>query len=130
MAKYNIYAVAHGLDPKTKEPVSGLKFHSWDECKPYITGVEGAKFKGFLTEAEADVWLAKTAEVQTDKEDPIKKEAVKETGTGLLPDFVKTCEELGVVPESVALALQMQFVSQQKLLKTMKTTTESGLPFI
>lgn len=150
MAKYNIYAVAYGLDPQTKEPVSGLKFHSWNECKLYVVGVENAKFKGFLTEGEADVWLAKTAEVQTEKE-PIKKtgsgsyemdadnikkvtkaleENYNSSCTSLLPDFAKTCEELGVNPVSVALALQMQFVSQQKLLKTMKITAEPDLPFV
>ncbi len=67
MAKYNIYAVAIGLDPKTKQPVSNLKFHTWDECKPYVVGVEGAKYKGFLTEAEADSWLAKTIAIPFEK---------------------------------------------------------------
>lgn len=151
MAKYNIYAIAYGLDPQTKEPVSGLKFHTWNECKPYVVGVENARFKGFLTEGEADVWLAKTAEVQTDKEpitktgsgsyemdaDNIKKvtkaleENYNSSCTNLLPDFAKTCEQLGVNPVSVALALQMQFVSQQKLLKTMKMNAiDSDLPFV
>ena len=59
MAKYNIYAVAHGIDPETKALVFNLKFNTWNECKPYVAGVKGAKFKGFLTEDEADAWLNK-----------------------------------------------------------------------
>ena len=54
MAKYNIYAIAYGIDPVLVEPVSNLKFRTWDDCKPYVIGVEGAKYKGFLTEEEAD----------------------------------------------------------------------------
>ena len=62
MAKYNIYAIAYGIDPVLVEPVSNLKFRTWDDCKPYVIGVEGAKYKGFLTEEEADTWLLQKAE--------------------------------------------------------------------
>lgn len=62
MAKYKIYAVGYGVNPETKEPVSNLKFKTWDECKPYVVGVEGAKYKGFLTDTEADAWLKEIIE--------------------------------------------------------------------
>lgn len=57
MAKYNVYAVAYGIDAKNNEPVFNLKLKTWDECKPYVAGVPGAKYKGFLTNSEADAWL-------------------------------------------------------------------------
>lgn len=59
MAKYSIYAVGYGVDPQTKQPVYGLKVPTWKECEQYIKGVEGAKFKGFLTDTEADAWIDK-----------------------------------------------------------------------
>ena len=67
MAKYNVYAVAYGRNPQNNEPVSNLKFYSWSACKPYVVGVEGAKYKGFLTDTEADVWLAQNVSVSDQK---------------------------------------------------------------
>lgn len=87
MAKYNIYAVKYGIDPDTKEPVQGLKCKTWDECKKYINGVTDAKYKGFLTDSEADAWLglATTNEIV----DSAKHKSVDE-------DFVMTCQRLGL----------------------------------
>lgn len=62
MAKYSIYAVGYGIDPKTKQPVYGLKFPTWKECEQYVKGVEGARFKGFLTDMEADAWIDKISD--------------------------------------------------------------------
>lgn len=44
-----IYAVKRGLK-------TGL-FNSWDECKKQVTGVKGARFKGFTDVNEAEKWL-------------------------------------------------------------------------
>ena len=57
MARYSIYAVAYGIDPDTKCIISGVKYHSWAECLRVTKNVEKAKYKGFLTEMEADAWL-------------------------------------------------------------------------
>lgn len=77
MAKYNVYAVAYGINPQSKEPVFNLKFRTWDQCKPYVVGVEGAKYKGFLTDDEADAWLdKKVAEIFGNK-----PEGVEDTNT-------------------------------------------------
>lgn len=158
MAKYNIYAVAHGFDPTTKTAVSGLKFYSWNECKPFVTGVEGARFKGFLTEAEADTWLAKETEVQTEKE-PIKKEyhgsfemdeenakktaktlnkayenapENKKDGYFYIPEFYQVCTEMGILPFAMLTLLQKQFIEQQKNIKKMHEAMgdlKNELPF-
>ena len=108
MSKYNIYAVAHGIDPKTNEPVSNLKFHTWDECKPYVAGVEGAKFKGFLTDEEADEWLKK------------KTEKFEKNVTVLHVDceneYNRMCARLGVSPEEMTKRLQDDFVRQMMFL--------------
>lgn len=146
MAKYNIYAVAYGLDPKTQQPVNNLKFHKWDECKPYVVGVEGAKYKGFLTEAEADTWLAQTAATPFEKNVTTLQPAKHEEVSGKThvaqahhdesffdPEFYKMCTDMGVIPMGMVMMLQKQFVAQQKSIKTMQDSfkaLQSGLPFI
>lgn len=59
MGKYSVYAVAQGSDPVTHENVYDLKFYSWGECSPYVGGARFARYKGFMSEAEADAWLAR-----------------------------------------------------------------------
>jgi ribonuclease HI len=49
MAKKNFYAVARGK-------VRGV-YTTWAECSAQVTGVNGAKFKGFATKAEADQFM-------------------------------------------------------------------------
>lgn len=151
MAKYNIYAVAYGLHPETKAPVNNLKFHTWDECKPYVVGIEGAKYKGFLTDAEADEWLAKTAATPFEKQvktlrptaeqemrgsftmDVENMQKVQETleeqyqrnpkDSFFHPEFYQMCTDMGLVPFGVLMMLQKQFVAEQKHLQVMKQST-------
>lgn len=59
MARYSIYAVAYGVDPYSKKVVRGIKCRTWNECKMLVSGVKDAKYKGFLTDVEADAWLNK-----------------------------------------------------------------------
>lgn len=58
MAKKLIYAIAHGVDPATSQPIEGIKVYSWAECDKYIKGVKNARYKGFMSEEEADAWIA------------------------------------------------------------------------
>lgn len=64
MAKKLIYAVAYGVDPDTSQPVEGIKLYSWAECDRYIRGVKNARYKGFMTEEEADEWIASVLAVK------------------------------------------------------------------
>ena len=68
MGKYNIYAVGYGVDPDTGEIVTNKLCKSWDECQKFIKGVNGAKYKGFLTPTEAKEWL-KQFNVNNDSDD-------------------------------------------------------------
>ena len=108
MAKYNIYAVAHGIDPKSNEPVSDLKLHTWDECKPYVVGVEGAKYKGFLTDEEADEWLKS-------KHDKFEKK-ITTLHIDENNEFNRVCAQLKIKPEDMTKRLQDDFVNQMKFL--------------
>lgn len=132
MAKYNIYAIAVGIDPNTKEPVYNLKFKTWDECKPYVVGVEGAKYKGFLTEDEADAWLnkcygdivikAKENSKDSNPEDKIrnwKEDINKITKSKIHPvdeEFIYTCRKLGVSQINVEHILKKSFIDTVKYL--------------
>lgn len=122
MAKHNIYAVAYGVNPKSKEPVFNLKFKTWEECRPYVVGVEGAKYKGFLTDTEADAWLNKTiAEIldtNTEKKDVSNPISTKLSQNDACYDeeFKKLCINLGVLPADMNLYLQKRFIEEQKFI--------------
>ena len=58
MAKYSVYAVAQGVDPVDGHNVYDMKFYSWGECMPYVKGARFCRYKGFMSDTEADAWLA------------------------------------------------------------------------
>ena len=131
MAKHNIYAVAYGVNPKTKESVFNLKFKTWEECKPYVVGVVGAKYKGFLTETEADAWLEKTIASILDTSSD-EKDTSNPISTSLLQndscydeEFKKLCINLGILPKDMCLHLQKKFVEEQKFI----SSKALGLPW-
>ena len=139
MAKYNIYAVACGVDPKTKQLTFGHKFHTWDECKPYVVGAEGAKYKGFLTEAEADAWLEKTiadmVQINQETEEPKHVPAIEiivpvseqqDEKEHYKNVFINMCLSMDLNPDDVTAYLQKQFVEEQRFLcnKTLGLPTE------
>ena len=130
MAKYNIYAVAFGIDPKTKEQVSNLKFNSWNECKPYITNIPGVKYKGFLTTEEADVWLSNTINAMNNQTECKVNNTNNSNNTHTSSndydvEFSNICKELGMFPKDVLTYLQKQFVQQYQFFKN----NTSEIPF-
>lgn len=142
MAKYNFYAVAYGVNPQSKEPVFNLKFRTWEECKPFVVGIEGAKYKGFLTDEEADAWLdTKVAEILKDgnpEKDPnpeVKqrdwKEDVKKLGLAKLHPvdeaFLVTCQDLGISKMDTEHMLKKMFVDMVQYLRDNNCIKE--LPF-
>lgn len=56
MAK-NFYAVKRGFDKELNKEVSNLTFTDWNEVKPLVIGYDNARYKGFDTLEEAQVWL-------------------------------------------------------------------------
>ena len=119
MAKYNIYAVGYGVNPKTKEPVFGIKCTTWDECQKYIKGVQGAKYKGFLTDSEADAWIQNikdqvTGDIKEEKSD-WKEKADKIYAVD--EEFVVTCQELGLPIHETEHIVKMMFINIVKYLK-------------
>ena len=124
MAKYNIYAVGYGINPKTKEPVFGIKCTTWDECQKYIKGVQGAKYKGFLTDSEADAWIQNikdqvTGDIKEEKSD-WKEKADKIYAAKLHPvdeEFMVTCQELGLPIHETEHIVKMMFINIVKYLK-------------
>lgn len=134
MAKYNIYAIAYGVDPITNTPqptVLNLKFKTWEECKPYILGVKGAKYKGFLTEDEADAWLEKTRASLKNDEDEVKEcvyigsSYQSSNSQDYNESFKNICANLGVHPKDMSLYLQQKFVEEQKFI----ASEALGLPW-
>lgn len=145
MAKYNIYAVAYGVNPiaNTTQPmIMGMKFKTWDECKPCVSGVQGAKYKGFLTESEADAWLEKTINELNEKSNPNsagysnpdtsdwQAKADKIYAAKLHPvdqEFLTTCQDLGLSIHDTEHLIKMMFVNIVKYLKDNECIND--LPF-
>lgn len=117
MAKYNIYAVAIGKDPATGLQVTNLKFKSWSECKPYINNVEGARYKGFLTESEADIWIEKIL-----NKTPAPAVNADANSCVMMDSFVNACTLMNVNPEQMLAFLQKQYTEQVQftLARTIK----------
>lgn len=119
MAKYNIYAVACGIDPETKQLTFALKFHTWEECKPYVVGVKEAKYKGFLTEAEADAWLEKTVAglIEVNNiEEPEYVPAIEIVAAHGMDEFEVLCTNLHLESDTVVKFLKKQFVQQYQFI--------------
>lgn len=116
MAKYNIYAVAYGIDPKTQKPVSGLKLKTWDECKSYITGVTDARYKGFLTDSEADEWLKSKVKTTNNKyiDDVPEKSDKYDEKYDIHFEFGELCKKLNLSSSDVVVQLKKQFIDFHK----------------
>ena len=143
MGKSKIYAVAYGIDPNTNTTelqVINRKFYTWNECKRYVDGVPKARYKGFLTEQEADAWLKKVLESEpfedkkSDTSESIK--AVNEYNTEcytsyLDPTFKAICMQLGILPVDMLLHLQNQFVRTMQYIQPIidKHQDKEELPF-
>lgn len=52
------YAVRHGRDPVSGEPVRNRILTNWEETAALVHGAPGARYAGFATESEAREWLA------------------------------------------------------------------------
>lgn len=143
MAKYSIYAVAIGRDPDTKELVYNKKFKTWPEAQPYVKGVEGARYKGFLTDTEADAWMATVHEKEAakghvenpDPISPIQKYVEQQSQQVVTPpkmlevrpeqlndavtiqgEFIAACTMMNLPAHQVMLHLQKQFTETVKLI--------------
>lgn len=114
MAKYNIYAVAIGVDPITKEVVHNRMFNNWNDCKPYVVGIEGAKYKGFLTPEEATTWMNKINGNVPSNETAMMKSLNDSVYTD---EFKSVCAELGVFPKEMSVWLQKKFVDEHRFIK-------------
>lgn len=131
MAKCKIYAIAYGVDPNTAEIVLNLKVRTWDECKTYIDGVKGARYKGFLTDEEADAWLesvqrnknttpnSKKSTNNFDDVDDLNNEKFNDK-YDIHFEFGELCKELNLSSSDVLLQLKKQFVDFHKNIKPLK----------
>lgn len=136
MAKYNIYAVGYGIDPDTKESVYGIKCTNWPDCQKYIKGVPDAKYKGFITDEEANAWLESIQEqCNTDKssvvtQQPWQNKAEKIYNEKIHPidqNFSITCKELGIMEIDVEHFIKKMFIDTVQFLKNNDCIYE--LPF-
>lgn len=146
MAKYNIYAVAYGVNPivNTTQPmIMRMKFKTWKECKPCVSGIQGAKYKGFLTESEADAWLDKAVKELSEKSNPNsdgysnsdtsdwQDKAKKIYESKIHPvdqEFIVTCSNLGLSVHDTEHMVKKMFIDVVKYLKDNDCIGE--LPFI
>lgn len=140
MAKFALYAVGYGLDPNTKKPVTGLKVTTWKECEKYVKGVEGAKYKGFLTDTEADAWLKKIGENSVADDDsaqqPVQQSSatVSNAGSGqsaideARSKFVDICRSFNINPNDMVNKLIVDFVNMHYFVRS-KSAEDGILPF-
>lgn len=145
MARYTIYAVGYGIDPKTRQPVYGLKLPTWKECEQYVKGIDGAKFKGFLTDNEADAWINKTVSKVKGTTSSVSNaatashNAVNNTSRAdkqpaahvadpnqAKSEFVDICNDVNVNPSDMLNKLIADFVSSYRLLHPVQPVGEEG----
>ncbi|URZ17173.1 viroplasmin family protein [Clostridium felsineum] len=65
MAKKNFYAVRVGRK-------TGI-FKTWDECVQYVSGYPNAKYKGFVTREEAEIYLDGCINLDINKDEEVAK---------------------------------------------------------
>lgn len=130
MAKYKIYAVGYGVDPDTHKPVYGIKCTNWPDCQKYIKNVADAKYKGFLTDDEADAWIQQIKEDMDINSNPAgysnpdtsdwRAKADKIYTAKLHPvdeAFMLTCQDLGLSIHDTEHMIKQIFVNIVKYLK-------------
>jgi hypothetical protein len=64
--KKNFYAVRTGKRNK-------VIVKTWDECSALVTGIPGARFKGFQTSGEAEAFNNSADKPKSVKKEPVKK---------------------------------------------------------
>ncbi|MEK7195671.1 MAG: ribonuclease H family protein [Patescibacteria group bacterium] len=81
MSKRSINKYYAYLIPSTRE--KGIK-NSWTDCKKKVEGVVGARYKGFATRGEAELWLDQgaTYEVRSKHKKNLSKGVYFDAGTG------------------------------------------------
>lgn len=130
MAKYKIYAVGYGVDPDTHKSVYGIKCTNWPDCQKYIKNVADAKYKGFLTDDEADAWIQQIKEDMGINSNPAgysnpntsdwRAKADKIYTAKLHPvdeAFMLTCQDLGLSIHDTEHMMKQIFVNIVKYLK-------------
>lgn len=140
MAKYKIYAVGYGVDPDTHKPVYGIKCTNWPDCQKYIKNVADAKYKGFLTDDEADAWIQQikedmginpnSADYSNPDTSDWRAKADKIYAAKLHPvdqEFLTACQDLGLSIHDTEHLMKMMFVNIVKYLKDNDCINE--LPF-
>lgn len=140
MAKYKIYAVGYGVDPDTHKPVYGIKCTNWPDCQKYIKNIADAKYKGFLTDNEADAWIQQIKEDMGINSNPAgysnpdtsdwRAKADKIYAAKLHPvdeAFMLTCQDIGLSIHDTEHMMKQIFVDIVKYLKDNECINE--LPF-
>lgn len=128
LSKYNIYAVGYGIDPDTKQVVTGIKCSSWDECKKYVNGINGARFKGFLTDGEADEWLKRFNTTEEPKQETHYEESrpVKNSED---ERFIAVCNKFGLSVYNTERFIKKMFCDTVKYLEENVSLNIEDLPF-
>ena len=117
MAKYNFYAVGHGIDPDTGEIITGKIYKTWDECKKCIINVTDAKYKGFLTMSEANVWLQQFEKHIDDSiVNECKKVSKTYTKNNVDKRFSSICKDINVDEKEILNMLKEQFIQTYSFL--------------
>lgn len=139
MARYNIYAVAIGRDPNTHQEVYRIKFSSWKECAPYVQGVEGSRYKGFMTNQEAEAWmdsvLKDTSVHQVIKTSPPSAKQAAAESNEKYSDYAKSrfidiCKSCNVSPNEMVNRLIQDFVNNWNFMHNKEEAAEEDLcPF-
>ena len=136
MAKYNFYAVGHGIDPDTGEIVTDKICKSWDECQRFIKGVSNVRYKGFITTTEAKEWLKQfntdnnihtnsklNKLINIDKSN-VNANVIDNTDK----DFVIICNKIGIDSDIMLNILKKQFIETYSLFMDVKMNVDT-LPF-
>lgn len=133
MAKFNFYAIKRGFNKDNGEEVSDLILTDWSEAKPLVIGYENARYKGFLTKGEAEIWLSMVDRVDAEKRGSDAVEAFKKDITDgvkkeLATNSSKTVPETYIESDDTTLRLDinLEFVMYSMLKGSIIKAMENG----
>ena len=109
--KPSFYAIAKGVDPETGEAITNKIVTDWNECKKYVLKVDKARYKGFVTEEEAKLWIEYIHKTESIEEKNTNNETKKFMSQKDIDEaFNKQCKAINMEPEQVIEIVKSLFV--------------------
>lgn len=118
------YALRRGKDEESGELVENKIFNSYDELKPYVrSNPYEARYKSFLTEDEAKVWLLTVD--QQDEARAKRKAENRAKREKKAKEFLKECENKAISMEDLEKLCTPEADILQRLMELVSISIET-----